>query len=331
MNIEIRPLYPQFAAEVGGIDLARPLDAAAVDAIWRAIDRYAVLVFRDQRLDRHAVARFRRAVRPARNRPGGGGRRQAASRASRRSATSRTSTRTGGCAPATTGAGSTASATGCGTPTPPTCRCRWCWGCCTRSRCRRRARSAAARPSSPICAPPTTRCREAMQRDDRRPRRRARHLLVARPDRLYRISRPASARNTRRRGSAWCAGIPARGARRSICRRTPRTSSAGRLPRAACCCCDLNTHATQRRVRLQPQMAGRRSGDLGQSLHDASRPPARRDPAARPAPRDDARYRLDPRRGRLSLRRIARFSIPRASLRKEPETMNGGRLILRFG
>ena len=62
MNIEIRPVYPQFAAEVVGTDLAQPLDAVAVDAIWRAIDHYAVLVFRDQRLDdtqlRDFAARF---------------------------------------------------------------------------------------------------------------------------------------------------------------------------------------------------------------------------------------------------------------------------------
>ncbi len=62
MNIEIRPVYPQFAAEVVGTDLAQPLDAVAVDAIWRAIDHYAVLVFRHQRLDdtqlRDFAARF---------------------------------------------------------------------------------------------------------------------------------------------------------------------------------------------------------------------------------------------------------------------------------
>ena len=62
MTIELRQLHPLFAAEVGGIDLARPPDAAAVDEIWRAIDRYAVLVFHDQRLSdtqlRDFAARF---------------------------------------------------------------------------------------------------------------------------------------------------------------------------------------------------------------------------------------------------------------------------------
>ncbi len=62
MTIELRQLHPLFAAEVGGLDLARPLDAPALDAIWQAIDRHAVLVFHDQRLDdtqlRDFAARF---------------------------------------------------------------------------------------------------------------------------------------------------------------------------------------------------------------------------------------------------------------------------------
>ncbi|MFI5034441.1 MAG: TauD/TfdA dioxygenase family protein [Reyranellales bacterium] len=50
MNIETRPLHPHIAAEVTGIDLAQPIGADTVDAIWSAIDRHAVLVFRNQRL-----------------------------------------------------------------------------------------------------------------------------------------------------------------------------------------------------------------------------------------------------------------------------------------
>lgn len=50
MSIEIRQLHPLFVGEVGDIDLARPLDTAEVQALWEAIDRYAVLVFHDQRL-----------------------------------------------------------------------------------------------------------------------------------------------------------------------------------------------------------------------------------------------------------------------------------------
>ena len=51
MAIEIRQINPHFVAEIGGIDLDEHVDRPTVDAIWEAIDRYAVLVFRDQRLD----------------------------------------------------------------------------------------------------------------------------------------------------------------------------------------------------------------------------------------------------------------------------------------
>jgi alpha-ketoglutarate-dependent 2,4-dichlorophenoxyacetate dioxygenase len=50
MAIELRALRPSFAAEVDGIDLSRPMDPGSVRTIWDAIDRYAVLVFHDQRL-----------------------------------------------------------------------------------------------------------------------------------------------------------------------------------------------------------------------------------------------------------------------------------------
>src|SRR6476660_10560842 len=50
MALEIRPSSPSFAAEITCIDLARPTDTDAIDAIWSAIDRSAVVVFRDQRL-----------------------------------------------------------------------------------------------------------------------------------------------------------------------------------------------------------------------------------------------------------------------------------------
>ena len=50
MAVELRALRPSFAAEVDGIDLSQPMDAGSVRTIWDAIDRYAVLVFHDQRL-----------------------------------------------------------------------------------------------------------------------------------------------------------------------------------------------------------------------------------------------------------------------------------------
>ena len=50
MALTTRPITPDFAAEIDGIDLSRPLDDAMVRAIWDVIDRYCVLVFHDQRL-----------------------------------------------------------------------------------------------------------------------------------------------------------------------------------------------------------------------------------------------------------------------------------------
>jgi len=51
MTLEICQVNPHFAAEIGGVDLSNSVDRPTVDAIWQAIDRYAVLVFRDQRLN----------------------------------------------------------------------------------------------------------------------------------------------------------------------------------------------------------------------------------------------------------------------------------------
>jgi alpha-ketoglutarate-dependent 2,4-dichlorophenoxyacetate dioxygenase len=49
--LELAPLHPLFVGEVRGVDLGHDLDQATVQAIVRACDRFAVLVFRDQRLD----------------------------------------------------------------------------------------------------------------------------------------------------------------------------------------------------------------------------------------------------------------------------------------
>ena len=48
MALELKPLTPLIAADASGLDLRRPLDAARIAAIDAALDRYAVLVFRDQ-------------------------------------------------------------------------------------------------------------------------------------------------------------------------------------------------------------------------------------------------------------------------------------------
>lgn len=55
MAITIYPVTPEFVAEVGDVDLSRPLDPAELDEIKEAFWKYAVLVFPDQYLsqDQH--------------------------------------------------------------------------------------------------------------------------------------------------------------------------------------------------------------------------------------------------------------------------------------
>ena len=58
MGIEIHQFHPLFVGEICGMDLGRPLDAASARALWEAIDRYAVLVFHDQRLNDEQLRDF---------------------------------------------------------------------------------------------------------------------------------------------------------------------------------------------------------------------------------------------------------------------------------
>ena len=58
MGIEIAPIGPDFAAEVRGLDAGAPLDEEGLAEIWRAIDRYAVLVLHGQRLEDEALRAF---------------------------------------------------------------------------------------------------------------------------------------------------------------------------------------------------------------------------------------------------------------------------------
>ena len=55
MSITVKPVRADFVAEISGIDLARPLSSADRDVIEAAINRYAVVVFHDQKLtdDQH--------------------------------------------------------------------------------------------------------------------------------------------------------------------------------------------------------------------------------------------------------------------------------------
>ena len=71
MTVSFQPLHPVFVAEVSGIDLTRAPDPGTVAAIEAAIARYAVLVFRDQRLDDDTQRTFSRCFGPLEAATGG--------------------------------------------------------------------------------------------------------------------------------------------------------------------------------------------------------------------------------------------------------------------
>ena len=50
MPVSIRPLHPVFAGEVAGVDCRAPLSVEEVSAIEAGMDRYAVLIFREQHI-----------------------------------------------------------------------------------------------------------------------------------------------------------------------------------------------------------------------------------------------------------------------------------------
>ena len=51
MSLSIRQIHPVFVGEVSGIDISRPLSPEEVAAIEDGMQRYAVLVFHDQKVD----------------------------------------------------------------------------------------------------------------------------------------------------------------------------------------------------------------------------------------------------------------------------------------
>ena len=71
MTISIRQITPVFAGEVSGVDITQPLSRDAVAAIEDGMDRYAVLVFHDQRLTDDAQRAFTRNFGVLEASPGG--------------------------------------------------------------------------------------------------------------------------------------------------------------------------------------------------------------------------------------------------------------------
>ncbi len=60
MSLSIEPLGENFAGEVSGLDLREPLTRGEVEAIEAGMDRYAVLIFHDQRLTDEQQVTFSR-------------------------------------------------------------------------------------------------------------------------------------------------------------------------------------------------------------------------------------------------------------------------------
>jgi alpha-ketoglutarate-dependent 2,4-dichlorophenoxyacetate dioxygenase len=64
MAIIVCPVTPNFAAEIGDVDLSRPLEATDVTAIKEAFAKYSVLAFPDQHLSQDEHLDFARHFGP---------------------------------------------------------------------------------------------------------------------------------------------------------------------------------------------------------------------------------------------------------------------------
>ena len=60
MTISVRQIHPVFVGEVSGIDIAKPLTPDEVKAVEAGMDRYAVLVFHDQKITDEQQMEFSR-------------------------------------------------------------------------------------------------------------------------------------------------------------------------------------------------------------------------------------------------------------------------------
>ena len=58
MLLKIKTLHPLFGAEVGNVDLSKPIDQASIDAIQAALDKYAVLIFHGPKLTEETQISF---------------------------------------------------------------------------------------------------------------------------------------------------------------------------------------------------------------------------------------------------------------------------------
>jgi len=58
--LAVKPLHPEFVAEIEGVDLRRPVEAETLSQIVAALDRYGVVVFHDQPIDDEQQLAFSR-------------------------------------------------------------------------------------------------------------------------------------------------------------------------------------------------------------------------------------------------------------------------------
>src|SRR5262245_290347 len=71
MSLSIRQIHPVFAGEVSGIDISRPLAPEEVAALEAGMDRYAVLLFHDQKITDEQQMAFSRNFGPLEDARGG--------------------------------------------------------------------------------------------------------------------------------------------------------------------------------------------------------------------------------------------------------------------
>ena len=71
MSLTIRQIHPVFVGEVAGIDLAKPLTPDEVKAVEAGMDRYAVLVFHDQKITDEQQMAFSKNFGPLEDARGG--------------------------------------------------------------------------------------------------------------------------------------------------------------------------------------------------------------------------------------------------------------------
>jgi alpha-ketoglutarate-dependent 2,4-dichlorophenoxyacetate dioxygenase len=71
MSVSIRQIHPVFVGEVSGVDIGRPLSADDVAAIHAGMDRYAVLVFHEQKITDEQQMAFTQQLGPLEDARGG--------------------------------------------------------------------------------------------------------------------------------------------------------------------------------------------------------------------------------------------------------------------